>query len=112
MKEYDLLKYWQNRLNLNDWNIKLLINMDICEMSGTFGYVEFTETTKYAVIRIVDKNKLDNERKEIFNFEKTLVHELLHLKFSLFDNSGNDFQDRYLHQYIEEFSLILTKKDK
>jgi phage shock protein A len=43
-----------------------------------------------------------------FDFEKTLVHELLHLKFSLLADKVEDMQSRYVHQMIDEMARSLV----
>ena len=43
-----------------------------------------------------------------FNPEKTLVHELLHLKFSALDESGDPLRDKLTHRLVEDFAKALT----
>lgn len=46
-----------------------------------------------------------------FNFEKTLVHELLHLKFSFWCQNEDDVGDRVMHQMIDDLARALTEGD-
>ena len=46
-----------------------------------------------------------------FEDRKTLVHELLHLKFCLLGDSGNDLQDRYVHQLIDDLARAFVWKE-
>jgi len=104
-----LLSEWQNRLYLTEWRIKL--NMDCrpedMRLEHASGCTEWSEPIKTARIDILDE-KYYGSRIVPFDFEKTLVHELLHLKFCLFGESRNDVQDRLLHQYIDEMSRALV----
>lgn len=104
-----LLKYWQNVLRLNDWTIILNYNCSPCDMllKDVEGETEYTESIKTAYIRIIDK-KYYGERIVPFDFEKVLVHELLHLKFSLL-NSENELQNRIVHQIIEDMAKALIE---
>lgn len=105
----DLLKEWQNRLCLQDWHIVLKEN---CEPDDMFlpvcaGATEWEESIKTAVIQIIDP-KFYGTRILPFDFEKTLVHELLHLKFSLVSDKVDDLQERYMHQMIDDLARALV----
>jgi len=63
---------------------------------------------KCSKIRIITEKDY-GKRMLPFDKERILVHELLHIKFCLLDNSGNELQDRILHQIVEEFAEILVK---
>ena len=74
--------------------------------NGTWANTEWTEVTKDALISIVDPDTI-SEKMTPFNLEKTLVHELLHLKFSLLsdlDSTYPSLQDRIVHQLIDEMA--------
>lgn len=100
-----LIEKWQSRLGLQDWIILLHQNCTSDETDHCTAQTEWDEVHKAAVIKVIDPSQY-GDRMLPFNFEKTLIHELLHIKFALFDGYG-DFQDRYLHQIIEEFAKIL-----
>lgn len=103
-----LLKKWVKILQLSDWKIDLQVDCDRDKMFSTNceGCANITETIKVATIQIVDE-KYYGSWTVPFNFEQTLIHELLHLKFRLLEDSGNSFQDRYMHQLIEEIAKAL-----
>lgn len=105
-----LLRKWQSKLNLNDWTIVLMDNCSPYEMQDTnnVGECEWQEVNKVAVIRIINPAVYGN-RILPFEFEKILIHELLHIKFWALENSGDDLQERIVHQLIEEFARIFTK---
>jgi hypothetical protein len=106
------LKEWQERLFLTDWVIKVHINCAPQEMTiaDVVGSNIWQEINKSSVIRILIPIYY-GDRILKYCAEKTLVHELLHIKFCLFGESGNDLQDRIQHQNVEEMakSLIMAK---
>ena len=100
-----LLKEWQTRLGLLDWRIKLVDNCKPDEMSmqDVAGCSIWTEAIKTARIELIDPVYY-GERIVAFDYEKTLVHELLHLKLSLVGDVENDLQMRYVHQLIDDLA--------
>lgn len=63
------------------------------------------------MIRIINP-ELYGERIIPFDFEKTLVHELLHLKFCLLE-SDDELRNRVIHMLIEDMAraLVITKRE-
>ena len=100
-----LLKEWQIRLGLQDWRIKLVTNCkpNEMELENCAGCTDWTESIKTARIEILDKNYY-GKRIVPFDFEKARVHELLHLKLCLVSNNVDEFQERYMHQIIDDLS--------
>lgn len=106
-----LLKYWQNRLDLNDWIIEVeddcfksdLKTKDAC------GECEWDAVNKCAIIRIISEKEYGN-RQFPYIKEEILLHELLHIKFALLWQNNTDLQNDLLHQIIEDLakSLYLT----
>ena len=109
-----LMGEWQSILDLDDWTIKL--NEDVSpndmQMQGVSGECIWDEIHKAATINIINQKDY-GDRILPFDKEKTLVHELLHIKFCMIDNSGNELFDKMLHQLIEDIakSLIRTKRE-
>lgn len=104
-KGWSLLHEWKQRLGLTDWRIKLVDNCEPEDMSlrDVAGSTEWTESVKTARIEIMDP-KFYGDRIVPFDYEKTLVHELLHLKFSLISLDVGDLQTRYVHQIIDDLA--------
>jgi len=100
-----LLREWQNRLGLQDWRIKLADNCvpDDMTLQGVAGDVDWSESIKTARIEILDP-AFYGDRIVPFDWEKTLVHELLHLKLSLVSDNVDDLQARYMHQIIDDLA--------
>ena len=101
----ELLSEWKNRLGLQDWAIKLVgccapdeIGYDDC-----VGHTDWTETSKAAKIWILDP-KYYGQRIRPFDWEKTLVHELLHLKMCLLATDVPDLQERVAHILIDDLA--------
>lgn len=108
-KHKALLAEWQARLGLQDWRIKL---HDKCKpeemmMENSAGCTEWSETVKTARIEIIDP-KYYGERVVPFDWEKTLVHELLHLKTCLVSSNVPELQERVMHQMIDDLARALV----
>lgn len=104
-----LLKEWQHRLRLDDWDISLMYDCSPNDMvlKDVAGESEYVESDKIAVIRIITKKDY-GKRVVDFDFERILVHELLHCKFSLVYESENAIQSRLVHQYIDDMAKALV----
>lgn len=113
MNHGELLEKWKCRLGLQDWHIVLEADVIPSDMTleNVAGESEWTESNKCAVVRILREDCHGN-RIAPFDFEKTLVHELLHLKFCLLGESGNDLQDRYVHQLIDDLARAFVKAER
>lgn len=100
-----LLEEWQMRLGLIDWKIKLFdgLRPDEMTVNDSAGCTEWTESNKTARIEIINPIYY-GDRIVPFDYEKTLVHELLHLKLCLVSDNVDDLQARYMHQIIDDFA--------
>ena len=103
----ELLYRWVNGLGLQDWVIELEEDKYDLKLDGCAGCTEWTESNKTAVIQLIHPD-VYGERIVPYDKEKTLVHELLHLKFCLLGESGNDLQDRIVHQLIDDMAKALV----
>lgn len=110
MDEQELLKKWKRRLGLHDWKIKLRGNCKPEEMtmSGVAGCTEWSEAGKTARIEIIDPEYY-GDRIVPFDFEKTLIHELLHLKMSFWCQNEDDVEDRVMHQIIDDLARAFVE---
>jgi len=99
------LKYWQDKLKLNDWVIVLVDDCPVNDFVGANrqGETEYDTEHKSAVIRIIRKEEY-GERILPFVKEQVLIHELLHIKFGLLWDSNTELQNALLHQYIEDLA--------
>lgn len=103
-KHKALLAEWQERLGLTDWRIMLKPKCKPEEMAQAgSGCVDWCESSKTARIEILDPAYY-GKRVVPFDWEKTLVHELLHLKTSLVSDSVDKLQERVMHQMIDDLA--------
>ena len=108
-KAQALLKEWQKRLGLQEWRIKLKPNCTIEDMDGEecCGLTAWQEVNQTAMIRIISE-KYYGERVVPFDFEKTLVHELLHLKTCLLTDVEDETTARVGHMLIDSLARALV----
>lgn len=106
-----LLKEWQNRLGLQDWYIILKANCrpENMAMTDVEGCTTWTESTKSAWIDIMDEQFFpDHAAARPYDFERTLVHELLHCKLSVLSDDDKSVQYRIVHQLIDDLARALV----
>ncbi len=116
--EEKLLNEWQERLGLQDWTIVLRYNCKFSDLAteDSIGETLWSNTIKNATIKIVSKEEYGNDRTLPYDFEKTLVHELLHIKFGLIDIMNNGYEskvvDELRHQLIDDLAraLVMAKR--
>ena len=109
---FALLKEWQEALDLNDWTITIdLLNAEDVGNNKAYQEADIQEDIKAAVIHVAHYWQLADYTQELYNFERTLIHELLHIKFSLLDDEENSLQSRVLHQIVDDLSksFYITK---
>lgn len=106
---YALLEEWTKRLGLQDWVIHINDNCKPEDMAveDTVGCSEWSESIKTARIDILGEEYY-GERIRPYDFERILVHELLHLKLSLISSQVSDLQERYTHQLIDDLARALV----
>ena len=106
-----MLKY-QKILDLQDWEIVL---KEDCENEKDFGSCEWWGINKKAIIQIgKDENFKSNDNYPFENWkEKTLIHELLHIKthllYGALDCENNRLNDLLLHQFVEDIAKSIYK---
>lgn len=83
-----LRDYWQQVLRLQDWDIIIKIKRGY-EMGNDCGNVNYQGYSKKAIINLLDPDDYSNED-FAYDIEETLVHELLHLRFSGAVNNASD----------------------
>lgn len=112
-EELAMLEKWKRKLCLQEWRIRLKTHLrpEEMTMNDVAGCSEWSESIKAARIEIIDPAYY-GDRIVPFDFEKTLVHELLHLKFSFWCQNEDDIGDRVMHQMIDDIARALTEKRK
>ena len=108
------LDYWMERLGLQDWTIKLYdcCNPEDMALPNVAGCTEWVEVKRAAVIQIMDPDYY-GDRITPFDYEETLVHELLHLKTCLLTDVDDSLQTRVGHLLIEDLArtLVAVKRE-
>lgn len=107
----NLLEEWQTRLGLNDWEIELETDCEYTDLAidNSDACVIFEECTKVAKIQIVAPDKRIDGVIGKFDFETTLVHELVHLKMCLLeDGEETSLHERLLHVLINDMARALV----
>lgn len=118
INEQKLLEEWQERLGLQDWAIVLRYNCKQEDLSNENwqGENQWETGIKCATIKIISPETHGNDRMLKFDFEKTLVHELLHIKFGLLDITDRSYESNVLdevrHQLIDDLAraLVMAKR--
>ena len=117
--EEKLLEEWKERLGLQDWVIVLKANCKASEVdNGTsIGETLWSTTNKSALIRIIAAEEyIKEDYVLLYDFEKTLVHELLHVKFSLIDKDLNTYEgivaEQARHTLIDDLAraFVMAKR--
>ena len=103
---YEYLTYYKNVLGLSDWNIVCKVkHAKDMELDSVQGEVKYSMVGRYAVVSILDCDDWDNDDFSQ-DEEKTLVHELLHLKFDLVEVKQN--MDTLYHQLLDDMSKAIV----
>ena len=120
VKESELLKEWQERLGLQDWSIALTVNCTQDDLSNAnwSGENNWNASIKCSKIKIISPEVYGTDRMLKYDFEKILVHELLHIKFGLLDITDQSYEsyvvDELRHQLIDDIAraLVMAKRGK
>lgn len=102
---------WKKVLNLQDWDIKFCWKKRASEMpiEGASGCCEYVTSLKQAVISMLDEDDYANDDFP-YDYEKTLVHEMMHIKFALVDlepgDTPNPVHSKAVHQMVDDFAGI------
>lgn len=115
---YNWSQEWIRRIGLADWNIVVTLS-DNALQAAVDGESNYSYSTKTAEIRIASLKAFKEAgcADGCYDAERTLVHELLHLKFSLLDETeGCDcetLRERVLHQLIDDIAraLVAVKRE-
>lgn len=101
----EVAEYYIKLLGLQDWMIRYELTDELGEGNG--GENEYQFVNKYAVIRIrktLPESMLFRQPQEL-----TLIHELLHCKFMLLDNTNYDgiIIYEYQHQLLQDMARAI-----
>ena len=109
-KEHDaLLREWVKRLGLQNWRITLYgcCTENEMDLHGCAGCTTWQEVNCCARVQIISPDCY-GDRMIHFGWEKTLVHELLHIKTCLLTDTNNELNDRIGHILIDDLARALV----
>ena len=96
---HEVLPYWQNRLQLTDWTITILMSRREDLRPGTLGNIHWDADKKSATIRVLDAADYPTPiTAALKDMEFTIVHELIHLELASLPRSEASRSD-------EEFAI-------
>jgi hypothetical protein len=102
-----LLVKWVDILDLKDWEISIQISPKKCKKNSAMAYVDDDSSIKSALITFSNFKAFNNDFEYL---EKTLIHELLHIKLALLHPSNLDtLEYKVLHQIINDLALSFYK---
>jgi hypothetical protein len=91
------LGFWQQRLNLADWKVSMVLSHASDLKPKTLGNIHWDANKKTATIRVLDASDYRLAcRETISDMELTLVHELVHLELSSLPRSQASRQEEEL----------------
>lgn len=109
-----LFEKWRKILHLEAWDIKFqwCVRGRDMNLQDCMGCTSFLHESHQAIVQMLDPVDFDNDLFS-YDYEKTLVHELLHLRFSDLENSGDPLRDKLTHQLIDDLAraFICASKD-
>lgn len=105
-----LCAFWQNQLKLNNWRIAIGIERKtVFNNSQSTGEIDYVLPLRQAIIKILDPLDYPNSPFEQ-DMEISLVHELLHLHFALFEPKSDDsLEFLIMESTIEQLANILVE---
>jgi len=105
------LAVWQQRLNLQDWKISIVMAHQSELKPKTLGNIHWESDKKTAVIRVLDASDYKMPFREMLDdMEFTVVHELIHLELSSLPRS--DASRREEEHAVNQIADALLKLDR
>jgi hypothetical protein len=104
---------WQKRLNLQDWNISVVVVRASDLKPRTLGNIHWDADKKKAVIRVLDPVDYNNmpTKDMLADIEFTVVHELIHLELSSLPRSeASRSEEEHAVNQIARALLELDRK--
>jgi len=106
---------WQKRLNLQDWNVNVVMSRTGDLKPKTLGNIHWDLEKKTATIRVLDPADYKLPFKEMLqDMEFTVVHELIHLNFAPVTSEFNrsDANRREEEHAVNHMADALLKLDR
>lgn len=109
------LKYWQEKLRLQDWIVEVQISRGKDMMEDTCACVDYTLSKKMASVKILDPIDYPDDVMGERDMENDLVHELLHLHFAPINehfNDDNEIYSTFEEQAVESIASGLISAER
>ena len=105
------LAVWQQRLNLQDWKISIIMSHPSDLKPKTLGNIHWDADKKSAIIRVLDSSDYRLPFREMLeDMEFTVVHELMHLELSSLPRSEASRRDE--EHAVNQIADALLKLDR
>lgn len=105
------LAVWQQRLNLRDWKISIIMSHPSDLKPKTLGNIHWDSDKKSAVIRVLDASDYKMSFRDMLDdMEFTVVHELIHLELSSLPRS--EASRREEEHAVNQITDALLKLDR
>jgi hypothetical protein len=105
------LSVWQQRLNLQDWKISIVMAHQSELKPKTLGNIHWESDKKTAIIRVLDSSDYKMPFREMLDdMEFTVVHELIHLELSSLPRSDASRRDE--EHAVNQITDALLKLDR
>jgi len=105
------LALWQQRLNLKDWKISIVMSHPGDLKPKTLGNIHWDADKKSAMIRVLDASDYKMTFRDMLDdMEFTVVHELIHLELSSLPRSDASRRDE--EHAVNQIADALLKLDR
>jgi hypothetical protein len=104
----ELAKEWQAVLRLQDWDYDIRFARGF-EIGDCFGDFNGNLDCRHAVIRVTDENDINDDNRRFYDQERTLVHELLHTYFQVFDTKDDSPERIAEEQAVDAISKAFVQ---
>lgn len=105
----ELVKFFKNKFNLNDWDIQIESSSDLEPLGEIFNAsIEYNPNIKKALLSVFryKPDELDNSMCR--GVEKTIMHELLHLKLWFADyGEENETKNVLIENFINDIVQLI-----
>ena len=110
-----LLLKWVSILKLGDWDIRFKWKCDPMRMAiqNSAGCTSYNDICRQAVIEIADLSQYQPDMQGFdLDYERILVHELMHLKMSILDTGESEIQNKAVHILVDSLAQALVKANR
>lgn len=111
-----LVKYWQPRLKLKDWDFSISFADDSeieSKLKTGFAQTRHSPMSKRAKILVKPTDKISKDTLECTDIEVTVVHEMLHMLLIPIDSfKENDLGQNRLEHIVETLATALVSEKR